>query len=265
MQQLQEKQRALEELHAALAGGIPVPTIDERIEHYKDLEYNKHAQLFAVGHSSIHKAAMDGSIAGIKCFLEARGGNSKKVKCDDYDKQGICPIHYAAQNGYNDAIQYLVDSGCKIDVKSSDGRTALMYASKEGHLHTVRLLCELRAKIWEVNKAGLTPLHFAAQADRKEAIELLIECFYEQKMAIMEENESDEAAMEELMKQVYPIMHSFTFSLTNLVWNRRLDCWIIRIKRRKTRRETRRKRKRKTRKKIKRRKMSPVARRKMEI
>ncbi len=264
MQQLQEKQRALEELHAALAGGIPVPTIEERIDHYKDLEYNKHAQLFAVGHSSIHKAAMDGSIAGIKCFLEARGGNSKKVKCDDYDKQGVCPIHYAAQNGWNDAIQYLVSCGCKIDVKTSDGRTALMYASKEAHLHTLRSLCALRAKIWEVNKAGLTPFHFAAQADMKEAIETLIECFYEQKMAIMEENESDQAAMEELMKQVCTITISFAYEHSHSSRNRQLDYWT----RKATRKMIRKKQRKMTRKvtrKIKKRKMSPATRRKLVI
>ena len=65
MQELQKRQKEQQKFLDLIKEGAG-KTVEERVEYNKDLEYNKHANLFAVSYSSIHKAACDGSVSGIK-------------------------------------------------------------------------------------------------------------------------------------------------------------------------------------------------------
>lgn len=131
-------------------------TIEERVEHCRTLQYEEHKGLFAISHSSIHKAAADGSIDGLKFFLSS--SRKPKVRIDDFDKNGFCPIHSAAVKGANHSIRYLVEQGCNPDVRSTYGDTALMHACKENKLDTISLLFGLGADIAASNKAGICVL-----------------------------------------------------------------------------------------------------------
>ena len=70
-------------------------TIEGRIAHNVDLQYNQHKNLFATSYSTLHKAAGDGSESGIHYFLGLK--KKPRIHADDYDKFGICPIHYAGK------------------------------------------------------------------------------------------------------------------------------------------------------------------------
>lgn len=198
MQALQEKQAEDKRLREALEGPNRIIhlTIEDRIAHLKDLEYNKHAHIFACGYSSIHKAAADGSVAGIKWFLEKKGGKEKKIKPDEYDKASICPIHYAAEHGQFDVVEVLLESGCKVDVKTGDGKTALMYACKGNQVKIIDLLLANGARIWEVNNSGMSAFHFAAQGDHKQSIINLVDLFNKLKVEASLEDEAGEKADE---------------------------------------------------------------------
>mmetsp|Transcript_25196 Transcript_25196/g.41984 ORF Transcript_25196/g.41984 Transcript_25196/m.41984 type:complete len:312 (-) Transcript_25196:248-1183(-) len=172
MQALQKKKVEEQKMRDMLASD-ETRTLEERVEHCRNLQYEQHKGIFAILHSSLHKAAADGSIDGIKYFLDKR--KKPRVHIDDFDKAGLCAIHAAARNGRVHSIQYLVDNGCSVDLRSTYGDTALFYACKGNHLEAVSLLFNLGATITLTNKAGFTPIHAAAQADNVEALSLLVD------------------------------------------------------------------------------------------
>lgn len=127
-------------------------SIAERVEHCRALQYEEHKDIFAISHSSIHKAAADGSIDGLKFFLSS--SHRPRVRIDDFDKFGFCPMHTAAVKGSVHSIRFLVEQGCSPDVRSTYGDTALMHACKENQLEAISLLYSLGALINSSNKAG---------------------------------------------------------------------------------------------------------------
>ena len=165
-------------------------SIEDRVAYNKDLEYNRHANLFAVSYSTIHKAACDGSVSGIKYFMSLR--SKPRIKIDDLDKFGIRPIHYAAERGFNAAIETILSFNCPVDAPTVDGMTAMMYAGKDGRIETMRLLFEHNANLRAVNRAGMSIAHFAAQNDFVEVFGVLIELFSQQKETILKQIEEAE-------------------------------------------------------------------------
>ncbi len=59
------------------------------------------------------------AIASIKLCLDAG------VDVNAVDNQGDTALHGAAQKGYDQVVQFLVDHGAKLDVKDKNGRTPL--------------------------------------------------------------------------------------------------------------------------------------------
>lgn len=151
MQALAKKQLEEQKMRELLSSNES-RTIEERVEHCRSLQYEEHKGLFAISHSSIHKAAADGSIDGLKFFLSS--SHRPKVRIDDFDKSGFCPLHCAAVKGANHSIRYLVEQGCNVDVRTTYGDTALMHACKENKLDTIALLYGLGADITAFNRAG---------------------------------------------------------------------------------------------------------------
>ena len=133
----------------------PETILKERVDHCKELQFVKGEQLFGVLYSTIHKAAMDGSCAGVSFFIA--GGNSgrgglKKAHVDDFDKNSICPIHYAAERGHDHVVIQLLDNECDVDIETGDKMTALMYAAKEGKCSTIQVLWDRNAKLTKKNR-----------------------------------------------------------------------------------------------------------------
>lgn len=175
MQELQRKQKEAQILNDMLndEAGAYRRSLEGRMEHNRDLQYNQHKNLFATGYSTIHKAAIDGSESGIIYHLTKK--EKPRVNVDDYDRFGICSIHYAAERGYDDVIRLLVTRGCPVDVRTVDGMTAFMYACKNKCLATMELLTELKTDLMAVNRAGMSCCHFAAQLNHVEVFEKLLE------------------------------------------------------------------------------------------
>jgi ankyrin repeat protein len=154
----------------------PEAIIKDRVDHCKDVQFVQGKQLFGVLYTTIHKAAMDGSCAGISYFINPGPGRGtlKKAFVDDYDKNSVCPIHYAAERGHDHVVQQLIENECDVDIESGDKMTALMYAAKEGKCSTIQLLWDNKAKLLKGNRAGMTAAHFAAQGNHYKALELLV-------------------------------------------------------------------------------------------
>jgi len=148
-------------------------SLEGRIEHVTDLQYGQHKNIFATSYSSIHKAASDGNSAGIHYFLGKK--DLPRVHADDYDKFGVSALHYAAEKGYDDVLEILIDAKCPVDLPTIDGMTALMYAAKNNQLKTMEnLVVNHGADLLAVNRAGMSAAHFAAQLDHIDTFHLLL-------------------------------------------------------------------------------------------
>ena len=178
------------------------PTPEERAKRMKDLQYIGGENLFVVAYTSLHKAAYNGSADGIKFFLSAgnRGkkGGGKRIDPDDYDKNGICAIHYAAEKGHNHVIELLLKKKATLEVKSSMGCTAVMMAAKEGHVHTIEYLASLGSDLFETNNAGSSAAHFACQGDHIRALRAIVGCFTKMKVMAEERIEFLKQAAQEV-------------------------------------------------------------------
>jgi ATP-dependent Clp protease adapter protein ClpS len=176
MQELAKQQEEAKKWRDLLKNHVE-PTAKERAEQMAKLQYEEGKGLFAVAYSTIHKAACDGNVDGLRWFLTGKGRKStttgKTINVDEYDAAALSPIHYAAERGHNAAIEFLLAQRCGVDVKSGNGNTALMYAAKTNKCHTIELLHANGAQVTMQNMGGMTPVHFAVQGDHIEALTLL--------------------------------------------------------------------------------------------
>jgi ankyrin repeat protein len=196
MQALQKKNaegQALRDLLAGADGSIVNSSVEQRVERCKNLQYNEHQQLFAISYSTIHKAACDNSILGIKHFLTSK--QKPKVHIDDYDQHGLCPLHLAAERGCNDVVSFIVSSHCDVDIRTTYGNTPMMYACKENKLDTIRLLFGLGSKLTLKNKAGQSAIHYAAQSDHLSVLQLIVELSTEHSLVRKQLLPKDESSL----------------------------------------------------------------------
>ncbi|XP_043064753.1 myotrophin [Drosophila ficusphila] len=66
--------------------------------------------------------------------------------------KGRFPVHYAADFGQLNVLQYLISLGAEVDIKDKHGITPILAAIWEGHTSCVELLLNKGA-----NKSGSTP------------------------------------------------------------------------------------------------------------
>lgn len=75
--------------------------------------------------------------------LSEIGGLEQHLNSVDDDGLGL--IHWAADRGNTEILEFLLNSGVDINLVDSDGQTALHYASSCGHLECVKLLIKCGA------------------------------------------------------------------------------------------------------------------------
>jgi len=85
-------------------------------------------------------------------------------------------VHYAAANGYADAVKRFIENGGDENGGDKGGYTALQYAAYNGYIEVVRVLVESKADVnAAANKPKKSALHYAAQKGRKEIALLLLD------------------------------------------------------------------------------------------
>jgi ankyrin repeat protein len=85
-------------------------------------------------------------------------------------------VHYAAANGYADAVKRFIENGGDVNAGDKGGYTALQYAAYNGYIEVVRVLVENKADVnVSANKRKKSALHYAAQKGRKEIALLLLD------------------------------------------------------------------------------------------
>ncbi|XP_041468095.1 poly [ADP-ribose] polymerase tankyrase-like isoform X1 [Lytechinus variegatus] len=95
----------------------------------------------------------------------------KKLKSDEKggvfrrNTFGQTPLHYAAENGHNDAVRALLKHGANLQATLSAGKnklTPFMVACERGHLQTVKIMADHGAILDQRDKLKRTPLMLAA-------------------------------------------------------------------------------------------------------
>jgi cyclase len=120
--------------------------------------------------ADIHEAALKGDLERVKALLNkdprlvnAPGGNGK------------APLHWAAQGGHVEIVEFLIERGAVVNSKNVADETPLHYAAALGHCEVVKLLIEKGALLNPKTILGETPLHYSTNLGQFESVQLLIE------------------------------------------------------------------------------------------
>ncbi|XP_034565475.1 histone-lysine N-methyltransferase EHMT1 isoform X2 [Notolabrus celidotus] len=117
-------------------------------------------------------------------YLSAKQGELKRVllmlvdgidpnfKMESQNKR--TPLHAAAEGGFKDICNMLVQAGANLDICDDDQRTPLMEACENNHMETVLYLVRAGASATHRDVEGFTCLHLAAKSGHYEIVEHLL-------------------------------------------------------------------------------------------
>jgi len=86
---------------------------------------------------------------------------------------GATPLFLAAQEGYTELVDLLLDAGASIDLPDEDGISPLYIACYQGHLDVVASLLRAGANPNKLGLDGTSPVFIAAQEGYADIVEIL--------------------------------------------------------------------------------------------
>ncbi|CAD7698504.1 unnamed protein product [Ostreobium quekettii] len=130
------------------------------------------------GTGSIHEAADLGDIRKLEEFIQ-RGldnGYPDRVSLQVRDELlGAMPLHFAAERGHLNVVEFLVQHQVDIDAGDNNRVTALHLASITNSVRVVDFLIQNGAKVALPDCTGDTPLHWAATRGHPQTAEILVQ------------------------------------------------------------------------------------------
>ena len=149
----------------------PTKTINVDVDALFESPWSKFMKHF-------RKAVLAGKIDFVVKILLYKGGDIDFVKTAK-DEDGKAVLHLAAMRGLNDSVEWILDRGADINIRTFiKKRTPLMLAAENDHISTVLLLIKRGASL-SVNyqdEDGRTALHFAALKASLEMAQVLLIC-----------------------------------------------------------------------------------------
>lgn len=112
------------------------------------------------GENALMMAAYQGLLPLVKLMVETYDV--------EVNKTGWTALHYAATNGYDAIVKYLLDHAAYIDAESPNGTTPLMMAAMGGHITTVKLLLDEGADMNLRNQQKMDVIDFAKRYHQDE-------------------------------------------------------------------------------------------------
>jgi ankyrin repeat protein len=92
------------------------------------------------------------------------------------DKDGWTALHFAADEGHEQIIKFLLSHGAQANSQDGDGVTPLMQASLQGYLNVVQQLLQVVGNpgLEEGDRYGRTTLHHAAEGGHADVMSYLL-------------------------------------------------------------------------------------------
>ena len=107
------------------------------------------------GWNCLHYAANDGREEVVRWLL------SKNVPVDEPTEYGITPLMMTCRNGHLKAAKMLQSKGASLAAKDNDGDMCLHFAVNDGREEVVSWLLDEKVPLDEPNNSGVTPLALA--------------------------------------------------------------------------------------------------------
>lgn len=117
----------------------------------------------------IHIAAEAGDIAGMETALNANP-DCLTLKAPD----GNTPLHCAAIAGKLDAVKFLVEKGCPVDIGDNEHTTPLQVAGMRGNFDVVKYLTEKGADVNFIDDNGFSVVRWASYFGKTDVVKYLI-------------------------------------------------------------------------------------------
>ncbi|MBN2144060.1 MAG: ankyrin repeat domain-containing protein [Candidatus Aureabacteria bacterium] len=131
------------------------------------------------GMTLLHQAVSNNKCRISEALLKKRCGGINRL-----DNKGYSPLHYAAQSGFADICELLLQHKAKVnilgvtvgvDVKLSFKQTPLHLAARNGRVDSVRILLKYKANPNLADSRWYTPLHFGINSGNVDVVSLLLE------------------------------------------------------------------------------------------
>jgi len=122
------------------------------------------------GLTPLHYAVLGGDAGFINYLID------KGAKLELRTVEAHTPLHLAATNDRQEAVAVLVRRGAALETRDEYGRTALILCAREqGQAATGRVLIEAGADVNAVDKFGASAIDLAAWRGKREFVDLLLE------------------------------------------------------------------------------------------
>ncbi|CAE7575946.1 ACBP1, partial [Symbiodinium microadriaticum] len=116
----------------------------------------------------IFKAVVDGDVEAVRNCVAA--GLDPSLR----DSERMTPLHYAADRGHTDVLNYLIDAGADLNAQDGDGQSAVMVAVMCSNKDIVQLLVSAGADMTLRNNDGERALDLIDDSDDSEEIRVLV-------------------------------------------------------------------------------------------
>jgi ankyrin repeat protein len=83
------------------------------------------------------------------------------VQTSQPDTLNQTPLYYAAREGKNQLIDFLIENGCNVNHIDTYGQTPIFYACREGRMDAIKQLVGYGADPDLVDNNGQTPMYYA--------------------------------------------------------------------------------------------------------
>lgn len=115
----------------------------------------------------VSKAAYEGNLDQLTHLSMANSVNN-------FDANGLAPIHYAILSNRNELVNLLIKLGSRVDMLTRDGDSLLHFAALSGSKEMLTKTLELKIDPNHRNSTGTTALHYAGAKDNLAVVELLV-------------------------------------------------------------------------------------------